>query len=237
MAVSAPIFYAPVPEGGKVELSREESHHAVKVLRLKAGDTVTILDGLGNTMQGKIVDASSRITMVSITAKEKQIPRKGRLHIGISPPKSGDRFDWFLEKATEIGVEEITPLWSANSERTKINAARNEKIVVSAMKQSRNSYLPRLNDAQKFKDFVSSANSNRKYIAHCEPSATDKLTSVLAKDEDALILIGPEGDFSPSEIELALGHGFQAITMGAQRLRTETAAIVACTIFHQTNYT
>lgn len=230
------LFYVPDIAGNEVILNETESKHAVKVLRLSEGDSVQLIDGKGGFYEAEISDAHPKKCRLKITRSENEFGKRSfRLHIAIAPTKNTDRFEWFLEKATEIGINEITPLLCERSERKMLKTDRLEKILVSAMKQSVKAYLPRLNELTPFKDFVSNCKSKFRYIAHCEDSEKIFLKNEPLKNQDILILIGPEGDFSPEEIEFARQHAFQEITLGDSRLRTETAGVVACTVVNIIN--
>lgn len=236
MADSAPVFYAPEVEDGPAVLSTEESHHAVKVLRLREGAGVTVFNGRGLILQGHIVHADSKAVEVSASHTHRAEPRPNRLHVAISPPKSADRLEWFLEKACELGIEEISIVWSENSERKRVNEDRLKKVVISAIKQSRNPYMPKLNEPIRLSEFLAAKMEGNKLIAHCGNAINTRFADALEASTNTTILIGPEGDFSEKEIELALENGFKEVTFGSQRLRTETAGIMACAVFHEANY-
>ena len=219
------LFYLENSEN-EIILSSQESKHATKVLRKKEGDILNFTDGKGNFYKAEITVADSRkcrLQIVSSAQKEKQ--HNYHLHIAISPTKNMDRFEWFLEKATEIGIEEITPIICNRSERKVIKTERCNKILLSAMKQSLKFHLPKLNEPISLTNFLKSNMDGAKYIAHCEKSNKLELKNEKL-EEKTLILIGPEGDFSPTEIEMALQNNFKAISLGTSRLRTETAGIV-----------
>lgn len=221
-----PIFYTPDIENKK-ELTAEESAHCTRVLRLKEGDRITLADGSGHFLDAEITVASSKKCLVNILDTKSIPPRPIYLHIAMAPTKNMDRNELVAEKSTEIGLEEISFLKCRFSERKVIKKERIEKILVSAMKQSKNAYLPKLNDMQNFKDFIQLPFNGKKFIAHCYKEGQKSLKSTYIKGENALILIGPEGDFSPEEVELAIQNNFTPITLGDSRLRTETAAIFA----------
>ena len=208
--------------------AKEESRHIIRVLRKKEGDSIFITNGKGYLFYSKISIASDKRCVVVI---EKVAVIKNSLenhvHIAIAPTKNNQRLEWFLEKATEIGVSEITPIICEHSERKMIKKERLEKVLVSAMKQSKRYYLPTLNNAIPFKKFLDIDFQCNKFIAHCEDKEKLTLKNQLSKNQDVLILIGPEGDFSLSEISLALEKGFKPISLGKSILRTETAGIVA----------
>ena len=219
------LFYLENPKD-EIILSAEESKHATKVLRKKEGDVLSFTDGKGNLYKAEITVADTkkcRLKLVSIEQKEKH---NYHLHIAIAPTKNMDRLEWFLEKATEIGVDELTPIICSRSERKVIKTERCTRILLSAMKQSLKFQLPKLNETISFKDFIKKDYEGTKYIAHCEDGEKKELKAV-NKTKKTLILIGPEGDFSKKEIDLALQNQFKAVSLGKSRLRTETAGIIA----------
>lgn len=223
------IFYAPRILNNNI-LPEEESAHCIRVLRKKEGDEILITDGLGHFFDARIEIAHPKKCQVSIV-QTKEVPKQwdNFLHIAFAPTKNLDRIEWFAEKATEIGIDKITPLLCRYSERKEIKLPRIEKILVAAMKQSQKAYLPVLDEMTSFSGFLKQPFDGRKYIAHCYPAKKELLKSVYKKNENVLILIGPEGDFSEQEVEEALQNGFEPISLGNSRLRTETAALVACT--------
>ncbi len=207
---------------------KEESKHIIKVLRKKDTDILFVTNGLGNLFKTEITLASDNKCSVKILSIEKTEPSKHPLHLAVAPTKMNDRFEWFLEKATEIGIQEITPLICDRSERKVVNHERFEKIILTAMKQSNVLFLPKLNQAVSFKEFIKLNNKGTLLIAHCEETNKKSLKSVLTPNEKITMLIGPEGDFSEKEIATALENKFIPVSLGKTRLRTETAAIVAC---------
>ena len=207
---------------------KEESKHIVKVLRKKDADILFVTNGLGLLFKTEITLASDNKCTVQILAVEKAETSKFRLHLAVAPTKMNDRYEWFLEKATEIGIHEITPIICDRSERKVINKERFEKILLTAMKQSNVLFLPKLNEAITFKEFVKRKNSGMQFIAHCEQTDKKTLKSLIKPGENVTLLIGPEGDFSEKEIALAVENNFIPVSLGNTRLRTETAAIVAC---------
>ena len=220
------LFYLENPKN-EIILSAEESKHATKVLRKKEGDILNFTDGKGYLYKAEITLADSRkcrLKIVSSEQKEKQ--HNYHLHIAIAPTKNMDRFEWFLEKSTEIGIDEITPIICSRSERKVIKTERCNRILLSAMKQSLKFQLPKLNESVSFKDFIKQDFNGDKYIAHCAEGIKKKLKTINEK-EKYLILIGPEGDFSQKEIDLAFQNQFKAVSISASRLRTETAGIIA----------
>jgi 16S rRNA (uracil1498-N3)-methyltransferase len=207
---------------------REESKHIIKVLRKKDGDILFVTNGLGCLFKTEITLASDSKCTVQIVSFEKSTPSNFKLHLAVAPTKMNDRYEWFLEKATEIGIQEITPIICDRSERKVINTDRFEKIILSAMKQSNELYLPKLNPAISFKEFIKQQNEGLQLIAHCEETDKKTLKSVVQPNTNITVLIGPEGDFSEKEIALALEQKYIPVSLGNTRLRTETAAVVAC---------
>lgn len=232
------IFYEPdiLKNGGL--LNEEESKHCVRVLRHKSGDTIHVIDGKGTRALCTITDASPRACQVKIEQTETLNPVLNKTHIAIAPTKSIDRFEWFLEKSTELGINEITPLLCRQSERKQIKPHRLEKIITAATKQSMRLWRPVMNEMTKLEDFLKTEHrENLKYIAHCVEENRKELIQELKQantNKDVLILIGPEGDFSDAEIEMALQNGFKPVSLGKNRLRTETAGIAACMIAEMT---
>lgn len=222
------VFYSLITDGPMLILSQEESHHAVKVLRLRPGQQVVVTDGQGKWFEGELAEANARACVVNITRREEQAARPFRLHMAVAPTKNIDRFEWFLEKATECGIDEITPVFCENSERNIIKPERLEKVLVAATKQSLRAYLPVLNPPLKLQDFFKKEIQSTKLIAHCGNGERNTLQNVYEPGQDAVVLIGPEGDFSENEVQSALEAGYKPITLGQHRLRTETAALALC---------
>lgn len=212
----------------QLSFSQEESKHIVKVLRKTVGDELQLTNGDGWLFKAEILIADIKNCVAAITSKTLQEQKNYQLHLAVAPTKMNDRYEWFLEKSTEIGIDTITPIICENSERKIIKIERFEKIIQSAMKQSLNLYKPQLNESIMFDEFIKNEYSGQKFIAHCEGTDKVSLKKALKPNENATILIGPEGDFSAKEIELAIKLGFVPITLGTTRLRTETAAVVAC---------
>jgi len=211
-----------------IPFSKEESRHMVKVLRKNVGDQLHITNGKGWLFTAEITQADSKHCIAEIKASEFQNKHGYQLHLAVAPTKMNDRYEWFLEKATEIGIDSITPIICENSERRIIKPERFEKILQSAMKQSLSCYLPTLNAAVPFSEFIDQDHKGERFIAHCEETHKHSLKQVLTPSNTVTILIGPEGDFSTTEIEKAKASNFKPVTLGNTRLRTETAAIVAC---------
>lgn len=227
-------FYAPDIET-TLTLPESDSQHCVRVLRKTEDDIIEVIDGCGHRFSCRITDAHPKRTRVEIISRE-ELPSfwKGRIIIGVAPTKHLDRMEWMAEKLTEIGVDTLVPLLCRYSERKELKTERLEKIVVSAMKQSLKGVCPKVEPMMKFKEFISlTASVPQRFIAHCDP---DKPRRLLSREyrpgQDAVIIIGPEGDFSPEEIDLATASGFIPVSLGDARLRTETAAIVACDTCH-----
>lgn len=209
-------------------MTEEESKHCIRVMRLQSSDCVVLIDGRGGRYVGEIIDPHPKRTVLHIrsyTDEGKRAPY--RIHLVVAPTKNIERYEWFLEKVTEIGVDEITPIICERSERKEVKSERLLKVLVAAMKQSKQSVLPKLNEAQKLGDFLKNPTGSKQFIAHCEDGEKVFLHEKLEARENAVILIGPEGDFSSEEIREALEIGYQPISLGATRLRTETAAVVA----------
>jgi 16S rRNA (uracil1498-N3)-methyltransferase len=227
------IFYAPAVQPNEIVLEETESKHAITVLRLEEGSRIRIVDGCGGSYLCEISEAHPRKCRLKVLDSVQNYGKRAyRLHIAIAPTKNMERLEWFLEKATEIGIDEITPVLCEHSERKTIKPERLERILISAMKQSEKAYLPRLNPLTSFNVFIRSNRSARKFIAHCHPGGKPHLKNELKNENDTLVVIGPEGDFSETEIEDAKMQEFREISLGSSRLRTETAGIVACLIFH-----
>ncbi|TFF33662.1 16S rRNA (uracil(1498)-N(3))-methyltransferase [Mucilaginibacter psychrotolerans] len=225
------LFYTPDinPTVSQYFLSEEESKHAVRVLRLVNGDAVTLVDGKGGMYHAEIKDAHPKRTILQINAVVTGFNKRNHyLHIAVAPTKNIERTEWFLEKATEIGVDEVSLIICQRSERKEAKVERLNKIITSAVKQSIKAYHPILNEAVTFSQFLKQPFEGQKFMAHCADGEKLALAQSLDKQGRYLILIGPEGDFSPAEIDMALQNGFKAITLGESRLRTETAALEAC---------
>lgn len=221
-------FYAPDIEIKPI-LPAEESHHAVRVLRLVAGDSVLVLDGKGKTFLATISVADAKACVLNSLELKKETTGRGyRLHIAIAPTKNMDRLEWFVEKAAEIGIDEISPIFCRYSERKVLKNERLEKILISAMKQSVQPFLTKLNEPRNIRDFLETASADQKFIAHCHEADKKLLSHTVEAGKEILILIGPEGDFSEEEVVLAMEQGFIPVSLGANRLRVETAALYSC---------
>jgi len=239
------LFYTPdIPMN--LQLPETEAHHCLKVLRMKQGDALRLTDGKGNFYDAEIAEIDNRgiagqarndkgLNYCKVNLLE-VIPQpllwEGKIEIALAPTKNIDRIEWFVEKATEIGIDKISFLSCRFSERKVIPTERILKIMVSAMKQSEKARLPVLQEMTAFKDFLKQDFNGQKFIAHCYPDKKELLSQAYQKNENVLILIGPEGDFSEEEVELSKEQGFIPVSLGTSRLRTETAALTACITIH-----
>jgi len=228
------LFYSTDISDGKIELSQAESHHCVKVLRKSINDIIMVIDGVGNLYTTKLIDLNSEKNILEIIETQKYYgKRENYLHIAIAPTKSMDRLEWFLEKVVEIGIDEITFIECENSERTKIKIERCKKIILSATKQSLKAFLPILNPLVKFDQFINKNHFEMaKSIGYLGSEKSTFLSDYHDDKQSHLVCIGPEGDFSPAEVQMAINNGFQCISLGDSRLRTETAGVVASTLIN-----
>ena len=234
-------FYVP-NASAELELPEEEAQHAIRVLRMQMGDEMMLMDGAGTFYRAEVAEATKKRCLYNI---KEVLPQKrqwpGHLHLAMAPTKNMDRTEWTCEKATEIGFDELTFLRCKFSERTVIKTERIDKILISATKQSRKAWKPILNEMVDFKTFIDKMKSadGGKYICHCydEPSLGEKrlLRDCIQKGDDALVLVGPEGDFSVDEVKYAEAAGFQSVSLGESRLRTETAGLVAVHLMNLLN--
>lgn len=231
------LFFAEDISDKIYTLSEQESKHCIKVLRLKNGDKIQLLNGTGSLFTASIIDDHPKRCQLLIEHEEIKEKRKNyTLTLAIAPTKNNDRFETFLEKATEIGIDMIIPFMGRYSERKKINHERCEKIIISAVKQSKAFFKPSFKDLIKFEDLVQEEFPGEKYIAHCYDSYNKKhIKNIYNKGKNAIILIGPEGDFSEDEVKFAIENGFKEISLSDTRLRTETAGIVAVTMIDLMN--
>lgn len=229
-------FYVP-NAAQETELPQEEATHALRVLRLKAGDEIFLMDGEGAFYRAQVSLATNKRCIYEILeSMPQQRAWQGHIHLAIAPTKMMDRIEWMTEKATEIGFDEISFLNCKFSERKNLRADRIEKIVISAVKQSHKAWKPVVNDMQSFKDFITTPRPGRKFICHCYEEVEKKdffselqkpWTAEQPEDADITVLVGPEGDFSIDEVRLALENGYKSVSLGTSRLRTETAGLVA----------
>ena len=224
------IFYSSHIQNDHAILDASESHHCAKVLRLTNGDAVQLIDGSGGFYDAIIEKADHRQCLLKLTDVRKDFEKRNyHLHIAIAPTKNIDRFEWFVEKCTEIGIDEITPIICEHSERKILKPERIQRVIVSAVKQSIKAYIPVLNPLQSFTDFIDKKSvSSQKFIAHCYEGQKESISDSCQPGESILIMIGPEGDFSREEVDHALDNGFRGVSLGNSRLRTETAGVVAC---------
>lgn len=222
------LFYAPDIKSTLI-LPEEESQHAVKVLRMEEGDTLDIIDGKGNLYNAKITIANHKKCKVDILNEVAEYQKHSiHLHVAIAPTKNIERIEWFAEKVTEIGIDEITPIICQHSERKVVKRDRIEKILISAMKQSKKAYLPILNEQCTFNELMKRSIKGELYIGHCYEQDKKELCTTYTPGTDVTILIGPEGDFSEEEVAMAMANNYIPISLGESRLRTETAGVVAC---------
>jgi len=224
------IFYTSGVTGSVASFSRDESGHCLRVLRMRKGDPINFTDGKGNLYEGVITGESHTMMEVSVNKVLKDYGRRSyRLHTAISPLKNNDRLEWFIEKAVEMGIDEITPLICSRTEKQRIKRDRLESLILSAMKQSVKAYLPVLNEPITVSDFLAGELSGVKLIAHCNGVPERKpVSAVVRRGADTVILIGPEGDFTVEEVMMAVEAGFIPVHLGESRLRTETAGVAAC---------
>lgn len=222
------LFYQPGIQYGSHFLDPEESRHATKVLRRKAGDTIHITDGKGVLYTCKVTEPKPDKCSFVIESSEPEKAKSFHIHIAIAPTKNPDRIEWFVEKAIEIGIDEISFIECANSERTSIKLERVEKLAVSAMKQSLKLALPKIHSIRRLHDFIKAENAGVKFIAYVDQANPDELFKAAKPKESYTVLVGPEGDFTPAELELALQNGYKKVALGPSRLRTETAGLAAC---------
>ena len=223
------VFYLPTAQLGTISFPEEESKHIVKVLRMKEGDRFCVTDGNGSLYDAELVDAHPKRAAAELSNQRQGYDiRDFKVSIAIAPTKLNERTEWFLEKATEIGIDEVKLFASYHSERRTANVERFKKIIVAAMKQSVKSKMPVIDDIVAFDKLVRQNYDGQKFIAWIDDDVTEQLCDLYRKGENALVLIGPEGDFSKEEVALAKENGFVPVSLGKARLRTETAAVVAC---------
>jgi 16S rRNA (uracil1498-N3)-methyltransferase len=227
------MFYLPdllavTAIGTLISLNSEESAHCARVLRLEKGDAIQITNGKGSMFKGILEDSNPKGCTVKIIGKDFFANIRPNIHLAVAPTKNISRYEWFLEKATEIGVDEITPLICRHSERQHLRIDRLNKVITAAVKQSLNSWHPLLHEPSSFAEFIKQSIESQKFIAYVDEQSRPHLKDVYVPGTPAIVLIGPEGDFSQDEIELAFKFGYKAVSLGKTRLRTETAAVVAC---------
>ena len=231
------LFYAPDITPPVFRLNSEESKHIIKVLRMKRGDAIHFTDGKGQLFTCQIIDDNPRGCTVEIIKTEQGADRRNfYLQMAVAPTKNINRFEWFLEKTTEIGVDRITPFISEHSERKAVKTERLNRVLIAAMKQSLKTTLPTLDGPVSFDRLIRQPFEGKKYIAYIDTGVTMELFKAYTPGSNALVLIGPEGDFSPEEVEKAKTFGFVPVRLGPYRLRTETAAVAACHTINLSNY-
>jgi 16S rRNA (uracil1498-N3)-methyltransferase len=230
------LFYQPAIPEGALYLDSDESRHCVKVLRRKAGDAIAVTDGKGFFYEAVITKADAAQCHFEVRRKTPAPERDHYIHIAISPTKNADRIEWFVEKATELGVDRITLMDCRNTERSFIKTERLQKVAISAMKQSVKAVVPLIQDQLlQFTEVVEQCQEQEKCVAYVDPDNTLHLQDAVAVNKSYCVLIGPEGDFSPEELKTAADHGFRKVSLGPSRLRTETAGMVACHILNLIN--
>lgn len=223
------IFYTPDLNSETYILNEEESKHCIKVLRLGPGSVIYLVDGKGGFYDAVIDDPHPKRTKIKILSARQNFGKRNHyLHIAIAPTKNIERIEWFMEKATEIGIDEITPIFCSHSERKEIKTERLNKVITAAVKQSIKAYHPKLNEAVRFDELILKNSNSQKFIAHCIESGKTTLKEQIKLNSDYLVVIGPEGDFSPEEVNAAVNQNFIPVSLGDSRLRTETAALEAC---------
>lgn len=228
------LFYEPEIASGVLWLSEEEARHCVKVLRKREGDPIEVTDGQGSFFDCAITKADVRRCEFQVTGRRTEAQKNYRIHIAIAPTKNADRMEWFVEKSVELGVDEVTLMNCDHSERNFLKIDRLQKMAISAMKQSKRAFLPRINASVEFSEVIALPAAQR-FIAYVDKANPDHLFSKAAAGGDYLVLIGPEGDFSPGELSDALAAGFEKVSLGNTRLRTETAGLAACSILATKN--
>jgi len=223
-------FYDPDCNEASNSLPIEESRHGLKSLRIRLNEDFDVINGKGLKLHAVMIGSDNGILEYKIQRVEKNKRSTPKLHMAVSPLKQADRFEYFIEKATELGVDQITPILCKRTEKPRINAKRLERIIVSGMKQSGNSFMPKLNDLTNISDLIQNSKEDLKYIGHCEEGQKTHLKNI-DFSTDALFIVGPEGDFDENEIKLAMENGFKSITLGDLTLRTETAALSLSSYF------
>jgi 16S rRNA (uracil1498-N3)-methyltransferase len=225
------LFFREDISSNLIELDAEESRHCIKVLRLRKGDVIHLTDGKGNLAEASIVDDSLRSCSVEIQKRERKPAEKNyHLSIAIAPTKNHDRFEWFIEKVTEIGINEVVPIICSRSERDSVKTERLKNIAIAALKQSQKYFLPEISEPVLFQDYVKRNNAEQKFICTCEAESSRHFKNLWQPKQNYSVLVGPEGDFTQEEVKLATENGFIEVSIGSTRLRTETAGIVACSM-------
>ena len=227
--MSLPFFYIQQIENRSIQLDEDTAKHIISVLRMQKGEDLLLTNGKGNKAKAQIIDDNRKRCVVEVLSRDSEEPTRPTVCIAISITKNSSRFEWFLEKATEIGINEIIPLICERTAKEKFRYDRMNGILISAMLQSQQTWLPYLHQPTAFNDVVKSASQQQKFIAHCLPEEKQQLSSVI-RQQSSIILIGPEGDFTQQEIDLALQNNFVPVALGNTRLRTETAGMVAAAI-------
>ncbi|MFZ1693283.1 MAG: RsmE family RNA methyltransferase [Flavobacteriales bacterium] len=223
------LFFCPDMESGLVNLPEEEAHHATQVLRLAVWQRIGLLNGRGTRAEAELVDVSrKRCVAMVLDTTESPAKESARIHLAVAHTKQADRFEWMIEKAVELGVDRITPLATVRTERGRARIDRMERVAISALKQSQRAWLPQIDPLMPLPDFIAEKLPEQRFFGHLDPLSVP-FTAAYSASSDAVILIGPEGDFTPAEAEMLLANDFLSVTLGNARLRTETAALAACT--------
>ena len=213
---------------GSSQLNADESHHLVRVLRFQTGDEIMGTNGKGLEMKGFVQAADAKRAVLEWTEVTEHEKSRSTITLAVAPTKSIDRFEWFLEKATELGIDRIVPIWTKNSERKKLRIDRSNKVILAAVKQSKQVFVPELHEPMSFDELMHWDTNGDRFIAHCHEGEKPLLFESIHTDHDVCIAIGPEGDFDSEEVKKATDDGWKAISLGENRLRTETAGIAAC---------
>jgi 16S rRNA (uracil1498-N3)-methyltransferase len=231
------IFYSNLYDGNIFTLDEAESIHLSRVLRLKTGDAAMLINGSGSLFNCRVIETGKKLAKLEVVSVvENYNKRDYYLHVAIAPTKSIDRFEWFIEKSVEIGIDKITPLICERSERRITKTQRSRRIIISAMKQSLKASDTIISEAVSFDKVINSCTEANRFIAHCnDMSIQEKPKALIRPGSDNLVLIGPEGDFTIEEVNKAVDKGFQELNLGPSRLRTETAGIVACSMYYFNN--
>lgn len=229
--MALPFFFLNQYQGeDRIQLDEANSRHMVAVLRMQPGEELLLTDGKGHLLQCRISEAHKKKAVVDLLKRKEQARRPKHCTIAISPVKNNARFEWFLEKATEIGVSAIIPLLAQRTEKQQFRHERMQQILISALLQSQQVWLPELSQPVRFADLIKEDSYSQKWIAHCLDTGRVSLRDQAGAGSNQLLLIGPEGDFTPQEIQLAMEAGFEPVTLGDTRLRTETAGLVGATL-------
>lgn len=222
------LFYQPKIKEGEFFLNEEESRHCFKVLRKRVNDSIKVTDGKGMFYDALLTEVNLQKCIFQITNEQAEPTRNFYIHIAIAPTKNIERIEWFIEKSTELGIDQISFIQCEHSERIRLKPERIDRITISAMKQSLKASVPKINSLISFKDFLNDKHEEQKFIGYVDVANPHHLKHLATASSSYCVLIGPEGDFSPGELSTAIDHGYKKVSLGNSRLRTETAGIVAC---------